>query len=121
MTLLLMIQTSLSCIGIKAAQLERLEHALSNDLLAEARDWGGRLLLHAEPWAYSSSSRATGDHNQNLFFMTCCCTPSRGPTPPPPAQWVLQLRTSLRAVMPTSFLGTGSHGTSPLLHAEPWA
>ncbi len=118
MTLLLMIQTSLSCTGIKAAQLERLEHALSNDLLAEARDWGGRLLLHAEPWAYSSSSRATGDHNQNLFFYDLLLH-----TEP----WAYSASSRATGIAiehflgPTSFLGTGSHGTSLLLHAEPWA
>ena len=38
--------------GIRAAQLERLEAALAADLASEAEAWGGRLLLHAEPWAY---------------------------------------------------------------------
>lgn len=39
--------------GIRSGQLERLEAALASDLAAEAAHWGGRLLLHAEPWAYA--------------------------------------------------------------------
>ena len=46
--------------GIRAAQLERLEAALAADLASEAEAWGGRLLLHAEPWAYLPANSSGG-------------------------------------------------------------
>lgn len=46
--------------GIRAEQLERLEAALAADLAAEAEAWGGKLLLHAEPWAYVPAPSSSG-------------------------------------------------------------